>query len=67
MRGRRHEPDRRDDAPCFGIFAALNVQGIGALRPVARSRRQGQALRFSVESTRDVEKCVKLSLGHFLG
>jgi hypothetical protein len=31
-----------------------------------RSRRQGQALRFSDEITRGSGKCVKLSLGHFL-
>ncbi len=33
---------------------------------VARSRRPGQVLRFSDEITRENEKCVKLSLGHFL-
>ena len=33
---------------------------------VVRSRRPGQALRFSDEITRGSGKCVKLSLGHFL-
>ena len=36
-----------------------------ALCPVVRPQRSGQVLRFSGEITRECEKCVKLSLGHF--
>ena len=52
---------RRDDFPRCVRDIALE-----AGRVWVRSRRPGQVLRFSDEITRENEKCVKLSLGHFL-
>ena len=52
---------------CSGVGREI-AQGLAGEvgRVWVRSRRPGQALRFSDEITREKGKCVKLSLGHFL-
>ena len=52
---------------CSGVGREI-AQGLAGEvgRVWVRSRRPGQALRFSDEITRENGKCVKLSLGHFL-